>query len=1411
MIERFEITGLLNASREEAAGRAHVDIGTVDTALGAIREVAARNVNVFELWDAIDEQIGKADTPKLRQLLAELRTRFEEYIRTSEVDRLKHLYGSSPDRGWREWLITIVQAITNFRLNLCIKLCEDSSFISGSDRQALGNIHRAVRYMAQQGWIEAYEQLDQLAALEFLPDASRGRLLMLLGQIQLGWFWRPARAKELFDAAEKLAPADGVVLSTLGEYWLGENRFGRALSYHQRAIETAPNLASGYIGKGGCFEKQSRFGEAAKWYWRATKNAAGVTSGYINLIKVYGRPEFFEKHKRIFEKLGKDQLPALIEQAIAVYPEDEYFRYLDLGLIYEQNSLYDEAKAMYEKAIALDPARPQGYIFLAQTYSKQMRDEEALLEYKKAIEAAPQCYNGYWELAGFYAARERSQDALEWYRKAPPHGKEWAGILRVEIARMQAKLGNWGEAESSLKNELRIDPGNESASRALENIAIDYYEQRSDFDSAKRIFADILAISGKTYHRYYHNYLGNLCKFRGEYREAVDEYHKAIAEAPDHPGYHRNLARASWQLKDYSRAREELECAFRIDQDRKAYNREMAVLLNEEANDYYRRGDYPQAEKRYSEAIRLDPSFAVIHANLGRAWEHLVEAGNRTQALDKAIEAFSRAQGINYSNEYKRILERLTQKRELVSRYSDTALGREHVISPIVMEVAGNLVPFTSTDKGGLPDGVTALLTGLRRRMWDQFGVDMPGVRFRGNTTDLPGRYVVIVKEIPLVSGTIDLDKRFFPGPEDSLRSLGVVGEAATNPQTGGEGFWIGRNDWEKLEESDPELWEVMEYPIRHLEAVICRNLREFVGHQEVIGLVERQGSQRHEDLRRSRDRLTALTIICRALVYEQVPLIPFAELYDEFNKLYSDNISRQDVVEYIRYLPMVRPRLPGNSGQLPTLRLGSRFEAEISNSIYRCGLRSVLAMEPERCQLALAAVRSCLDGDDRAILVVDNPDLRALVRQLIELEFPNVSVLSRRELLRTDREIEAARVIELEDDGEPTEPHFRGSPTTGADGELNDDDETIVPPSSGEITITVFVPEQFTKVRSAADDHTIEQLFSAMQDGLFYELGVVLPEFRVEIDHSLQANELRIQLGALAPASFAGLDFAEFLVNEPAERLKLLDVTGEAAINPASGNECTIVRGEPELLRCRSIGLTTLGPAGYLVLRLSAEIRRHAPIFQTLEITQYALDSLRAQFPDLVEAALRRFSVSQICMILKTLLDEEISILDLPGILENLLALTGTIDVDLDRYIIFTPPAEALCPVAGKRNLSTLNAEDYANFVRVSLQRYISYKYSKGGTLPAYLVAPEIERRIRDTIERPLSDEEYARLKRATHDQFDKSRKSPGSPVLLTTFDIRRRLRKILEADFRDIAVVAYQELSPDTNIQPLGRISWN
>jgi len=343
------------------------------------------------------------------------------------------------------------------------------------------------------------------------------------------------------------------------------------------------------------------------------------------------------------------------------------------------------------------------------------------------------------------------------------------------------------------------------------------------------------------------------------------------------------------------------------------------------------------------------------------------------------------------------------------------------------------------------------------------------------------------------------------------------------------------------------------------------------------------------------------------------------------------------------------------------------------------------------------------------------------------------------------------------------------------------------------------------------ADEKSIEKMFRMMQDGLFYELGVRIPQVEIHEDAKLGRHECRIQINDLRLSPFRGLDESEFLVNDTVDRLTLLNVKGKEAVNPANGSECAIVRDTNGLAGvCEQAGLTTWDFNGYIVLATSAQLRRYAGSFIVLETAGCDLSRLDAVFPNLTRVVRDRFDFPTIVQVFRHLIDEQISIRDMRGVLEAMLATKATVEVDFYKYIVFAPYAMAPCPATQGIGIEDVDASGYAECVRTRFKHYISHKYTRGGsTLVVYLLDRSMESRLMESNERPLLEKERKKFLDAVLAEVGYLPPTAQNPVILTTWEVRKRFRKLIEVEFPRLAVLSYQELSPDMNIQPIAKIS--
>ncbi len=314
-------------------------------------------------------------------------------------------------------------------------------------------------------------------------------------------------------------------------------------------------------------------------------------------------------------------------------------------------------------------------------------------------------------------------------------------------------------------------------------------------------------------------------------------------------------------------------------------------------------------------------------------------------------------------------------------------------------------------------------------------------------------------------------------------------------------------------------------------------------------------------------------------------------------------------------------------------------------------------------------------------------------------------------------------------------------------------------------------------------------ELIPFMRDGLFVELGVRFPGVRARGNPGLPPGAYQIQINEV-PIVTGQATLGHVLVNDTVDRLKLMNVPGFEAVNPSTRQPAAWVpEAHKDMLE--SAGLTTWDVPGYVILHLAAVLRRHAREFMGVQETQAMLDQLEKAFPAIVKEVVPKvIGVLKLTDILGRLVEEEISIRDLRGILQAL-AEQGQVEAD---NVMLT------------------------EHVRSSLKRYVSNKYSRGtNTLVVYLLDPQIEEAVRTSIKRTSAGTHLAlepdiaqEIVQAVKNECGHLPPTAQRPVILTSMDIRRYVRKLLEYEFNPpFSVVSYQELSPELNIQPVARIS--
>lgn len=324
------------------------------------------------------------------------------------------------------------------------------------------------------------------------------------------------------------------------------------------------------------------------------------------------------------------------------------------------------------------------------------------------------------------------------------------------------------------------------------------------------------------------------------------------------------------------------------------------------------------------------------------------------------------------------------------------------------------------------------------------------------------------------------------------------------------------------------------------------------------------------------------------------------------------------------------------------------------------------------------------------------------------------------------------------------------------------------------------------THLQTSFDPEVLNNELLKIRRALYFDLGVPFPGIQLRFNEGLPAETYSIMLSEV-PVSQGKLRPGFLLVRENTQNLDALQIPYETDRKFLPNIPTLWVSADLKEPLSKA-GIAFMDPSQVLTYHLAFVLKKYSADFIGIQETKFLLSAMESRFPDLVKEATRVLPVQKIAEILQRLVSEDISVRNLRTVLE------------------------ALIEWGQKEKDSVLLTE----YVRSSLKRHISHKYSSGqNMLPAYLLAPNVEDTVRGAI-RQTSAGSYlaldpnigkrlvANVKATVGDLSATAQK----PVLLTSMDIRRYLRKMIEQELYDLPVLSYQELTQEINIQPLARV---
>ena len=331
---------------------------------------------------------------------------------------------------------------------------------------------------------------------------------------------------------------------------------------------------------------------------------------------------------------------------------------------------------------------------------------------------------------------------------------------------------------------------------------------------------------------------------------------------------------------------------------------------------------------------------------------------------------------------------------------------------------------------------------------------------------------------------------------------------------------------------------------------------------------------------------------------------------------------------------------------------------------------------------------------------------------------------------------------------------------------------------------VVPIILDMSPELHSSIDYSILNEELASLRSALYFDLGVPFPGVNLRENAQLKENEYVLNLDEI-PIARGCLESNCVLVREDPDNVRMLGIDVKEGL-PFLPSEKAWWVSESEAYKLKEFGISYLEKEKVISLNLSLVLARHASDFIGLQETKFLLDKMEERAPDLVHEATRLLTLQKIAEIFKRLVQEQISIRDLRAILESIIA--------------WAPK---------KKDLIML-----CEYIRTSLSRQISYKYCAGqNILPAVLLEPNVEEVIRKSIRQTSAGSFLALDPQSSKSILADAKRALGNRkgknvVIIASIDIRRYVRRLIESEFFDVAVLDYQELTPEISVQPVDRI---
>lgn len=364
------------------------------------------------------------------------------------------------------------------------------------------------------------------------------------------------------------------------------------------------------------------------------------------------------------------------------------------------------------------------------------------------------------------------------------------------------------------------------------------------------------------------------------------------------------------------------------------------------------------------------------------------------------------------------LLENEQNNEEDIAPSIDTAEDVSSLINvePIEVEIGYGLIPLADESSGG---DLLERIVSVRRQCAIDMGILVQPIRIRDNLQLNPNQYSIKIKGN--VVAVYDLMPTMLMCMNPMGMSVDIEGIQTKEPTFGLDALWISKDKAEEAELYGLTVVDPTTILVTHLLEIIKAKSHELLGRQEVKAIIDatkERYSAVVEELIPDLMTLGEVQKVFQSLLREKIPIKDRVTILETL----ADNArNTKDIELLIEYVRMAMSRsicadLIDENNSITVATLSMDIENLIANNLQRSIDGTYPSVDPDTTNKIFKGIQSIIEGinftNNRPILLV-SPKIRAPFRKLVEMVFPNITVLSLNEI-PSDIQIKAQGVVNI-------------------------------------------------------------------------------------------------------------------------------------------------------------------------------------------------------------------------------------------------------------------------------------------------------------------------------------------------------------------------------------------------------------